>query len=136
MQNCKDIIIYSTQYHHNIQRNWRNLCAQETRPKLQYWMPMIIAFCFRWIFNSVPTFGELGLYYIAPAVKKQRCTGLNNYRPDALTAVVMKPIEDICYATQYIRDPFLDLPQFVVHLDFHFIFTSLQDPICGFQLCI
>ena len=53
---------------------------------------------------------------IIPVPKKARTTGLNDYRPVALTSVVMKSFERLVLShLKAITDPLLDPLQFKVH---------------------
>ncbi len=89
---------------------------------------------------------------IIPVPKKPKITGLNDYRPVALTSVVMKSLERLVLA--YLKDitrPLLDPFQFAyranrsvddaVNMGLHYILKHLDKPgnlrkdlICGLQL--
>ncbi|KAF0027027.1 hypothetical protein F2P81_019768 [Scophthalmus maximus] len=80
---------------------------------------------------------------IIPVPKKPRITGLNDYRPVALTSVIMKSFERLVLShLKAITNPLLDPLQFAyranrsvdaaVNMAHHFT----QDPFCGFQLCL
>ncbi|KAI9999642.1 hypothetical protein NQD34_018320 [Periophthalmus magnuspinnatus] len=91
---------------------------------------------------------------IVPVPKKPRITGLNDYRPVALTSVLMKSFERlVLHHLKSFTSPLLDPLQFAyranrsvddtINLALHFILQHLdspgnprQDPVCGLQLCI
>ncbi|KAL0166153.1 hypothetical protein M9458_037997, partial [Cirrhinus mrigala] len=84
-----------------------------------------------------------------PVPKKTKITGLNDYRPVALTSVVMKSFEKLVLAyLKNITGPLLDPLQFAyranmsvddaVNMGLHFILqhldrprTYVRDPVCG-----
>ncbi|KAK3509893.1 hypothetical protein QTP70_019373, partial [Hemibagrus guttatus] len=76
---------------------------------------------------------------IVPVPKKTKITGLNDYRPVALTSVVMKSFERLVLSyLKDITDPFLDPLQFAyranrsvddaVNMALHFILQHLDSP--------
>ncbi|KAL0173244.1 hypothetical protein M9458_033555, partial [Cirrhinus mrigala] len=67
---------------------------------------------------------------IIPVPKKSKITGLNDYRPVALTSVVMKSFEKLVLA--YLKDitgPLLDPLQFAYRANR----DLCEDPVCGLQ---
>ncbi|KAK3529894.1 hypothetical protein QTP86_007218 [Hemibagrus guttatus] len=75
---------------------------------------------------------------IVPVPKKTKITGLNDYRPVALTSVVVKSFERVLSYLKDIRDPLLDPLQFAyranrsvddaVNMVLHFILQHLDSP--------
>ncbi|KAK3556662.1 hypothetical protein QTP70_011926 [Hemibagrus guttatus] len=98
---------------------------------------------FRYLGSTVQSNGECGKEFlysaIVPVPKKTKITGLNDYRPVALTSVVMKSFERLVLSyLKDITDPLLDPLQFAyranrsvddaVNMALHFILQHLDSP--------
>ncbi len=94
---------------------------------------------FTQIFNRSLELCEVPCCFIIPVPKKPKITGLNDYRPVALTSVVMKSLERLVLA--YLKDitrPLLDPLQFAyranrsvddaVNMGLHYILQHLDKP--------
>ncbi|KAK3527161.1 hypothetical protein QTP86_014579 [Hemibagrus guttatus] len=95
--------------------------------------------CFVLLFSFVPQFCLLQDFSHRPSPQKTKITGLNDYRPVALTSVVMKSFEHLVLSyLKDITDPLLDPLWFTysanrsvddaVNMALHFIFQHLDSP--------
>lgn len=112
-------------------------CAEQMSPVFTFltphWRPCHVTACFK---------------TIIPVPKTTRTAWLNDYIPVTLTSVVIKSFEQLVLShLKTIKGPLMDPLQFTyranrsvddaVEMALHFILQHLvQDPLCGFQLCL